>query len=685
MTPVFIDFESRSRCDLPTAGGAAYVAHPSTEILCLAWQVDGRMHLWLPLEDAPPAPEYAEAIGAAAYFHGPTVPEPLAELAASGRPFCAHNAWGFDAPLWVAKGLPDVAGGWYDTVPLCRRAGLPGHLDGAATVVFGEGKDADGGNALQRFWKPNSRGVFLPFTWRSGVQVLRYCCIDVALLGRLWGEVGRYSRDPEAAVMDMDADINDRGVAFDAGLADALIRLEGFLRADMVAEVEQATGGELTGSDLRRNAHLLAWLNARLDDPLPNLQRGTLSPLLDVDETPDIPDAIRVVVAARLGVTRITTKKLENGLRRVSPDGRLRGCFVYHGAHTGRWASRNFQLHNMTRAQVPDVPAIIAAVYEALATPDPAMAFRHAAAALGVTPDAALASCIRPCIRAPEGSHLVDYDYSAIEARVVNWLAEDDDALNVYREGRDPYRELASRLFGVPAAAIPKKSPMRQVGKIGELGCGFGAGAGALERVAAKSGIDFQSAGVTAQAVVDTYRDAHWRIAGRRTGAVSPDGVPFRTGGLWRAYEKAAKDAVLHGAPVMAGRCRFTFTGGNLEVALPSGRTLVYRRATVEELPSRYGGNPRPSLMFTNVRGLRWDTYGGKLCENITQAVARDVMVDAMLRLHTAGHRIVMHVHDAIVCEGGDARDIEKILRIAPAWAAGLPIEVEGGRCGRFN
>jgi DNA polymerase len=292
---------------------------------------------------------------------------------------------------------------------------------------------------------------------------------------------------------------------------------------------------------------------------------------------------------------------------------------------------------------------------------------------------------VRPCFRAEPGRVLCVADLASVEARGVAWCAGEPGLLTLFAEGGDAYLDLAARIFGRPIAR--EDEPERQVGKVAVLGCGYSMGAARFARYAADNGIDLAAAGVTAEDVVEGYRDAYPAIAGTK---VSSNGRAWRRGGLWRDVEAAAIAAVTTGMPREAGRCLFRREADALVVRLPSGRRLYYRNARVERIVAAYckalgiPERPKPTLVFDSPTAPGTATYGGKLVENIVQAICRDLLAAALVECERQDLSVVLHVHDEVVAEALLAqaeealRRLVEILSTPPAWAAGFPVEVEG-------
>lgn len=440
MNPVLIDFETRSRVELRDAGGRAYVNDQSTEIMSLVASHNGQRYAWCP------------------FTQGDVVPEWIHTLAASGQPFVAHNAMAFDRLVWRGAGLPEPKGGWLDSMHLARRRGLPGALDPIGKYLYRLGKHDAGHRIMMRLAKPQ-RGQFIAPGREAIRLLLEYNEQDVMLLERVWPD--EYERldltDTESAVMRVDTEINDIGPLFDRELAQRILALEEQARAAIEADLLARTG--LTPHDLRSQPKLLAWFDAHGFE-LADVQKTTIRKVM---YDPDANDIVQFVAACRLGEARITSGKLKAALARLTPDNRLKDSLVYHGSHTGRWSGRGFQPQNLPRPAAIPIDEAVAACHDGLG------AVQTLAQAHGVTVAETFGTLLRSCIIAPPGHWLLVADYGAIECRVLNWLAGNERALDVFRTGGDPYKAMAAPLFGVPEADVTKAQ--RALGKAITLGC----------------------------------------------------------------------------------------------------------------------------------------------------------------------------------------------------------------------
>jgi DNA polymerase len=724
--PQFIapfDLETRSRADLRRVGGAAYAEHPSTELLSAGWLVGEVGYVWSPRGvfglraddvrprgDAPLRSRALPRIAEIVIHEGPEPPPWLDDL--TQIPWVAHRGAGFDRPVWEGLGLPRPAE-WLDTMPWCSLFGLPRNIDSLGLELFGVGKDAGKDLALQ-LCQPETRGRFkgrfLPVGKRNAAPLIRYMLQDVRILAGVVEElrplIFAYG-EPELAVVEADAALNERGVAFDSALAREVVTLELKLRDHTAEELVGRIGehleldsAEAVRAMLRSPQQVRAALE-RYDVVAPDAKKATLRALaLETDSEP-----ARDIIAGRIGETRVTSAKLERGLATVSRDGRLRHTLAYHTAATGRWSGQGMQLHNLPRPNgAVDVIALGAALLrEGGVTPEQFLAMLPLDKR-GQRIDAgdALAALVRATIIPPSSEHvLLVADYANIEARVLPWLANDLDSLAVFWRGGDPYVEMGAVIFGAREAEVlaaykaGKEHPrydwakgIRDAGKASVLGNGFGLGAAKFDDYAKGLGVNLARSGTSAPAVVEAWRDRFYRIAGTRTGR-EWQGVAIREGGFWRELDAAFRAAMDDGRETQVGRVHFSRWRGHVLCELPSGRRLWYRDARTEER-ERFG-KVRPTPCYTHYLGrskLRRDTYGGKLAENVTQACARDFLAAALVRLV---EWLQLHVHDEVV---GAALRVEAQARLEqmlcemtrlPAWAEDIPIGAEGFICERYR
>lgn len=455
--------------------------------------------------------------------------------------------------------------------------------------------------------------------------------------------------------------INARGAAVDTGLVSGALALDGAVREQLRKEAVELTG--LTNPN--SVAQLSKWLEAETEEAITDLKKSTVSNLL----SQDLPsETARRVLEIRQALGKTSNKKYHALDAAACSDGRVRGLLQFYGAsRTGRWAGRIVQPQNLPRTYIDGqmLPLARELVKER----------RQDALELvyGSVPDT-LSQLIRTAFVAKPGCMLVDADFSAIEARVIAWLAGEEWVLEVFRTHGKIYEAAAAQMFGVPMDRIRKGCPeyaYRQKGKVATLALGYQGGTGALIQMGALA------MGIAEEELGDIV--TRWRQA-------NPAIVQF-----WYTLEAAAREAVEHGNRVELQNGRLVFARewdplnrlDFLTIRLPNGRQLFY--ASPHMCTNRFG---RPAIGYWGVdqSSKKWtalETYGGKLAENITQAVARDCLAEALERLERAGYPVVFHIHDEVVTEvpGGSERDLERVIEImsqVPDWAPGLPLGADG-------
>jgi DNA polymerase len=523
--------------------------------------------------------------------------------------------------------------------------------------------------------------------------LLRYQVVDVLLLAEVMGELqtrwAATMTPEESEVLRVSRAIDHRGARFDAQLAQRVCDVEAEMRdvvaGELYAELAQALGVSGPGGVrevLRSPKRVAEVLSEVFGVSVPNTQRGTLTELVEAEEVAGVG---ALFVQARIDEVRVTSAKLARGIELVGADSRIAGTLRYYGAHTGRWSSQRVQLHNLPRGvSAPSVPELVAAVEEG------AGALRELCAAYEVRVSDALATLVRACF---VGDPLTVADLSNIEARVLPWLAGDAEGLAVFQRGGDPYVAFARKIWpgawkvdteGETPDAVAQYKLRRAIGKVGVLASGYGAGAKRIGAFAAGYGVDLAKANLTPADLCEGWRDANPLIAGERTGR-EYQGVACREGGYWRRLERAFKD-MAEGAPAReVGAVAIQRRGDDVLAYLPSGRALVYHRLRMEDRP-RFG-EVKPGLCYTQRRGraaVTVDLYGGKLCENLTQAAARDFFAWGMVLLERRGLRPVLHVHDEMICETGDVDAVLAAMTERPAWAPDFPLGAEGFTCTRY-
>ena len=474
----------------------------------------------------------------------------------------------------------------------------------------------------------------------------------------------RFSKFPVPAEVqaqwETDQIINLRGVAVDQMLVEGALDLDATVRKDYLHEATQLSGLDNPNSV----SQLAKWLHEETGEEVTDLRKTTVSDLLGKELSSD---TARRMLEIRQELGKTSNKKYNALETAVCSDGRVRGLLQFYGANrTGRWAGRIVQPQNLPRTYIDgDLLPLARQLVEGRQRDSLRILF-------GSVPDT-LSQLIRTAFIATPGQILVDADFSAIEARVIAWLSGEEWVLEVFRTHGKIYEATASQMFNIPFERIKRGNPeysYRQKGKVATLALGYQGGTGSLISMGALRN------GLTEEELPDIVE--RWRRA-------NPNIVNF-----WYTVDAAAREAVNTGRTIELWDGRLAFARecdpanglDFLTIRLPNDRKLYYAKPHMGT--NRFG---QPSLGYwgMNQKTKKWErleTYGGKLVENITQAVARDCLAEAIERLEAAGYSVVFHIHDEVVIDAGqDKADLENVVRImsqVPAWAEGLPLNAEG-------
>lgn len=448
----------------------------------------------------------------------------------------------------------------------------------------------------------------------------------------------------------MDQEINSLGARINEKLVNNAIRMNREQQKELLAKAKELTGLENPNSP----GQLKRWVEDRLGETVDSIDKKAIVELLKKD----IPEDVRKMLGMRQQLGKTSIKKYEAMQQALTSDGRVHGMFQFYGAmRTGRWAGRIVQLHNLPRNNMESKELDIARAF--VKNGDLEMmelCYEN-------VPDT-LSQLVRTAITATPGYRFIVDDFSAIEARVIAWLAGEKWRQDVFAEGGDIYCASASAMFGVPVVKHGINGHLRQKGKIAELALGYGGSVGALKQMGAdKMGLS----DTELQEIVVKWRDASPAITK-----------------LWWDVDNAAKNAIRTGGTVRIkqGSLVFKRKHGALFIELPSGRHLVYIKPEIGE--NRFGGE---SILYQGMEqgSRKWgrlETYGGKLVENIVQAIARDCLAAAMLRLKEAGYKIIMHIHDEVVMEVPDGKgslaEVTEIMSKNEPWETGLIKTADG-------
>lgn len=593
---LYLDIETRSSTNLKTHGVYRYVEDPDFKILMIGFSLDDE-DVGVQTEDLTMVPGLFDEF------------ESIVAHNAQFERICLSAEFGSDA-------FPPER--FIDTAALAAAAGYPRKLEKLAPALRIPPKDSAGTRLINFFCKPKPGGGFRdpadhPEKW---AEFVAYCTQDVETLIAAHAKLPEL-RPEEAELWVLDQKINDLGLPVDLDLAAAAVEASEANRIAQMDEARWLTGVENPNS----TTQLLEWLNSK-DGGLvaDNLQAATVTKLME-----KAAPTARRVLEIRQELALVASNKFAAAVRRTSADGRYRGAFTFHGAHTGRWTGSGVQFHNLPREQFKDAEGEFDHTAENSAILD---------LLLGHGCDAA---DLKKLIRAMFVGPFTAVDYSAIEARILAWMAGEEWMLQAFRQLRDLYIETGKRMGGLD----------RQRGKAAALGLGYQGSVASLR----KQGV--QGTDAELKKLVNMWRAAapaivQWWFELGETFWTGGDVGPLR-------IEKVGTDRVIH---------------------LPSGRTLTYH--DVERKRGR--------LSFADPRGYRSETYGGSLTENVVQAAARDLLADAMLRLDELGYEIVGHVHDEVVIAGEHSVDeIAKIMCDLPRWAEGLPMAAAGEVIERYR
>ena len=634
---LFVDIETFSSMDITKTGAFRYMEAADFEIILIAYAWDdGPVHIL----DLASAPDTDELLDIADALTDPNVVK------------VAHNSAFERAAFakWLGKDMPPEQ--WEDTMILAAYNGLPMSLDNAgAALQLKDQKIKEGTTLISYFCKPckptiankgRTRNLprHAPDKWERFVE---YCRRDVEVCQAIYYRLNSYPvTDFEREVWALDARINERGVLVDMDLAQAAIDVDEAFKAEHLEELQQLTGLDNPNSV----AQLKEWLEG-VGLSVDSLNKATVAEL----KRAAIDVTTRRVLELRSLLGKTSTKKYEAMVNAAGDDHRVRGITQYYGAgRTGRWAGRLVQLQNLPQNHLDE----IGTVREIVRARD----LETLEMLYDSVPDV-LSQLIRTAFVAKPGHTFLVSDYAAIEARVIAYLAGEKWRMDVFAEGGDIYCSSASQMFKVPVVKHGVNGHLRQKGKVAELACGYGGGVAALKAFGA------DKMGLTESEMKDIV--TQWRAA-------SPT-IPK----LWRDVEKAAVRALENPGRTFTIPCgvKYYKDADALRCRLPSGRVLTYWGAYLDK-------DGKICFMGQNQTTRKWektDTWGGKLVENIVQAVARDCLAVAMVRLDATGYKIVFHVHDEVVIEAPDGsrwQDAADIMGEPIDWAPGLLLRGDG-------
>lgn len=647
-----IDIETYSEVDLVSSGVYAYAQDPSFEIMLFGYSLDGA-----PVEVVDFAS--GELLPDSVYYLL-TDPNTLKTAYNANFERTCLAAW-FDDPM-----LPEQ---WRDTKILAAELGLPGSLaEVGAALGLPEDKQKlkEGKELIRYFAKPckatkvnggRTRNLpeHAPEKWAKYIEYNRQDVVaEMAIADKCLPFFGEWWEE-EQDLWGIDQEINDRGVRLDTQLAARAVELDQQMKNRLIAEAKELTGMENPKSPVQ----IKAWIKQETGIEPESIAKDQIAPLLErVGDAPKVKRFLEI----RGQLSKTSTAKYSKMLECVCPDGRIRGLTQFYGANrTGRWAGRLVQMQNLPQNKLPDAELDAA---RTILRSDQLELFES----LFDDPASTLSQLIRTAFIPEPGKMFVVADFSAIEARVLAWLAGEKWRLEVFEQGGDIYCASASKMFKVPVEKHGVNGHLRQKGKIAELALGYGGAEGALKAMGALNmGLEEQEL----RPLVSQWREANPRITK-----------------FWWHVDECARKLIRTGtAQTVQANIKMRKTGPLLRIQLPSGRELAYVSPRIDE-----GDNITYKGTIQGTGGWgRIETYGPKLVENIVQATARDCLAESMRRLSSVGVKIVFHVHDEVICEvdAGEADLQLKMISILMGepidWAPGLPMRADGYTCGYYK
>lgn len=682
------DFETKSTVDLKVHGAYVYAQSLETDVHCMAYAFDDEpVQLWAP---------------------GQPIPEDVENHIMFGGVMVAHNA-AFERCIFqyvmprYGWPVPSVEQ-WRCTMVMAYAMALPGALEHMGPALnTGFEKDMVGNRLMMAMSKPRRPRKGEPkdaILWREAPEDIArlhaYCRSDVeaeragdARLVRL--------RPSEQALWHLDQVINDRGVFVDVALARRNLAIVDAHTAALDRKMAEVTDFEVTAcSNVNQLKAFLKSHNVPLGEKLnketmiytETLGKETVTELL-VSLPPDHPCYLPLQLRQEGG--KASVDKIDALVAGIGANGRAQGLTQFHAASTGRWGGRRFQPQNILR---PDEDFDIDGAIEVILKYPTAKAMQALDAMFG-DPITCVSYTLRGMVAAEPGNKIIAADYNNIEGVVLSWLAGETGKIDAFRQffagkGPDLYLVAASGIYGIPVDKMSKKThpEERQIGKVSELACGYGGGVGAFQTMAHTYGVKVPDD--QAEEIKTAWRDSNPAI------------VAF-----WRDVDDAAIKAITTpGKTVECGPVAFKVVGSFLWLKLPSGRALCYPYPKVMPVKTPWG-QMRDAVTFKTVPNVsnrkkivwadesntpRWariSTYGGALVENITQAVARDILAEGLVRLERNAYPVILHVHDEAVSEVaagfGSVKEYEQIMCELPPWAKGLPVAAPGFEAERYR
>lgn len=635
MDTLAIDIETYSDVSLPDCGVHRYAASEQFEILLFAYS----------LNDEP-----TRIIDLAS---GEKIPDKIMEYLTDDSVIkTAYNAAFERNCINRFFGLSLKPEGWRCTLVQASMLSLPLSLEGVGEALNLDKKKMSEGKDLIRYFcmpckptKANGRRTRnLPSDAPEKWELFKtYCIRDVDVEKQIRNKLTKFPiPDREQELYCMDQRINDRGIMVDQELIGHAVACDLLYKETVTKKAYEISGLENPNSV----SQLKDWLNEKGIE-VDSLAKAAVEELVENTQG-DVAEMLKL----RLAMSKTSVKKYEAMERSVCPDGRVHGLLQFYGANrTGRWAGRLVQIHNLPQNHMEDLELARSLVKEG----------RYDLVELlyDSTPDV-LSELIRTAFVARPGCRFIVSDFSAIEARVMGYLAGEGWVMEEFRGTGKIYEQTASKMFHIPIGEITKGSPYRARGKVASLACQYGGAEGALISMGALNFVEEEEL----KGLVQSWRAANPHIVN-----------------YWYEIDGAVKAAVKERKMTKVGMVMVYYQSGMLKIALPSGRVLSYVRPRMTV--NRFGSE---SVSYegigTNRKWTRIESYGAKFCENIVQATARDVLAEAMLRLEKKGFDIVCHIHDEVVLEvpegTSSVEEVNEIMAVCPDWCEGLPLKAAG-------
>ena len=643
MKKLSCDIETFSDVDLIRCGVYKYADSPNFEMLLFAYAVDdGDVHI-------------IDIAG------GEELPEKIIQAIKSDTVVkTAYNAQFERVCLSRYLKLPDGEylnpQSWYCTAVQAAELALPLSLADVGSVLGLERQKMTEGKELIKYFcvpcKPTksngnctrNRPCHDINKWET---FKKYCMRDVDVERQIADKLKMYPiSDEEHRLYVLDQIINDRGVLVDSELAEQAVKLNSIQTAVAVEQAYMITGLENPNSVTQ----LKQWLKEKGVE-IESLSKKSVKSLADETDG-DVSEMLKL----RLLMAKTSVKKYEAVIRSVCSDNRVHGMMRFCGANrTGRWSGNILQPQNLPQNHLPDLTLARDIVKDG--------DFEMLDMMFGNVPNV-LSELIRTVLIPKPNHRFIVADFSAIEARVLAWIAGEQWRIDTFKNGGDIYCASASKMFKVPVEKHGVNGELRQKGKISELACGYGGSVGALKNMGA---VEMGVQDNELQGLINDWRNANPHI------------VRF-----WYEVGNAAMKAIKEKTTVPLGKLVFAYERGILFIRLPSGRRLSYIKPRIGT--NRFGGD---SITYMGINSAKkWDrleTFGGKLTENIVQGTARDLLANALINAANAGYDTVFHVHDEIICEVpngyGSVDELCKLMCIKPEWADGLPLNADGFEC----